>query len=52
MLVKSVEFSKMIYEKTGIKNEFLETNAQKINVASSQFANLLDSKIDSTVNKV
>lgn len=52
MLVKSVEFSKMLYEKTGFKNEFLETNAQKINEASSQFAHLLDVQIDATVVKV
>lgn len=27
ILVKSVELSKKLYEKTGIKNEFLESNA-------------------------
>ncbi|KAL4428930.1 hypothetical protein ABPG74_017520 [Tetrahymena malaccensis] len=52
LLVKSVELSKKLYEKTGFKNEFLESNAQKINAASSQFAQLLDGSIDATVVKV
>lgn len=52
LLDKSVNLSKKVYEKTGLKNEFIEQNAQKINKSSSQLASILDTQIDGALSKV